>query len=368
MKAKIKELEKLHKGIRYSNLKKGTTNEWWFTISPESFIDKTLFLALINQKYKKIHVLKIAASKELETIIPRKKGVHLFGQFDLYFTLNEGNELYVKYLTDDGYKYKLISSCITDIIKCRDHEFVENKEDIENNILTFESYLDSDHSDWERGQALSLIQNGVIFLAYNVKGEYHFIPSRFVGYKNNTVDEHLENNEKDGRQTTPIIDMLVGEKSCFRELLEQEYIKYCHSLGVDIHNKKRKFWSYEVIDPTLEDMIYPSSYKEGRISFSLHKKRERDRRLVRDAKLNFREKHGGKLFCEACEFNFQESYGIEYIEVHHINALHLRDEDTTTSLEDVCLVCANCHRIIHSRASNYYSIEELKELLNKNKP
>jgi hypothetical protein len=59
--------------------------------------------------------------------------------------------------------------------------------------------------------------------------------------------------------------------------------------------------------------------------------------------------------CEACDFKFEEKYGefgADYIECHHENPLSERPEvdwtdELKTSIDDVKLLCSNCHRMIH---------------------
>ena len=74
--------------------------------------------------------------------------------------------------------------------------------------------------------------------------------------------------------------------------------------------------------------------------------------------------------CQACGFEFESAYGElgkEYIECHHENVLSERsekewNENITTSLEQVKMLCANCHRMIHKRRPAL-SFQELKEYL-----
>jgi hypothetical protein len=55
--------------------------------------------------------------------------------------------------------------------------------------------------------------------------------------------------------------------------------------------------------------------------------------------------------CEACDFDFEATYGSlghEYIECHHVDPLGGRNEpNTSTSVRDVRMLCANCHRMVH---------------------
>lgn len=53
-----------------------------------------------------------------------------------------------------------------------------------------------------------------------------------------------------------------------------------------------------------------------------------------------------------CGFDFVAAYGPHgegYIECHHVIPLHASGE-VKTRLEDLVLICANCHRMIHRRA------------------
>src|SRR5262249_12502763 len=103
---------------------------------------------------------------------------------------------------------------------------------------------------------------------------------------------------------------------------------------------------------------------EGRVLTRLHRVRERNRKLVEQRKAKtLREK--GALICEVCDFDYEERYGKRgygFIEAHHTKALATLVENTTTKLEDLALVCANCHRMIHAQKP-WLSIEELRAIL-----
>ena len=120
-------------------------------------------------------------------------------------------------------------------------------------------------------------------------------------------------------------------------------------------------------EPTVQDVIEiredEQAYSEGRTITRTLKQRQRSRTLVKDAKEQFLEKHG-QLFCEICGFNFGEFYGTDYIEAHHIRAIADYDEDDETVIEDLALLCANCHRMIHTQTPPL-TIEELKEKINQ---
>lgn len=70
----------------------------------------------------------------------------------------------------------------------------------------------------------------------------------------------------------------------------------------------------------------------------------------------------GGLACEVCGFDYEERYGSlgdDFIECHHATALE-DGEERQTALDDLALLCANCHRMIH-RTSPMFSPAQLRE-------
>ncbi|EPZ0876776.1 HNH endonuclease [Pseudomonas aeruginosa] len=50
------------------------------------------------------------------------------------------------------------------------------------------------------------------------------------------------------------------------------------------------------------------------------------------------------------------------IEVHHIRPLHTLEPNPKTRLDDLTLLCANCHRVVHA-SRHWLSLAELKSVL-----
>ena len=114
-----------------------------------------------------------------------------------------------------------------------------------------------------------------------------------------------------------------------------------------------------VVVPDLE-------FTEGRRVERLHIARERNASLVETAKALMRARQG-RLFCQVCQFDFETAYGAYgsgYIEAHHTIPVSLMDADASTRVEDIALVCANCHRILHRRRP-WLGMKELSRLLAK---
>ena len=84
----------------------------------------------------------------------------------------------------------------------------------------------------------------------------------------------------------------------------------------------------------------------------------------KDAKERFIKEHG-KLYCEVCGFDFTEKYGElgkSFIEAHHLKPVSELKEGEKTNINDLVMVCSNCHSMIH-RHKEKLSRENLKSIL-----
>ncbi len=103
-----------------------------------------------------------------------------------------------------------------------------------------------------------------------------------------------------------------------------------------------------------------ATHREGRVTYRLHRQRERDRSL-REKKLKQVSARLGQLLCEACNKDLALIYGeigpLVY-ECHHLQPLHVTGE-TVTSLEDVAILCPTCHRVAH-RISPWPTLDDLQ--------
>ena len=138
-------------------------------------------------------------------------------------------------------------------------------------------------------------------------------------------------------QATPGLVQILG-----RGLNLQETLSQATEAGIDPH--------YE--------------YAEGRRLASERYFFSRNPTLIRRAK----DRAGGT--CEVCGFNFAAYYGelgAGYCEVHHLNPLSERSdsewgEELRTRLDEVAVLCANCHRMVHRRRPAL-SLDELRRQL-----
>jgi hypothetical protein len=117
----------------------------------------------------------------------------------------------------------------------------------------------------------------------------------------------------------------------------------------------------EIVDD--EGLLF--SANEGRVKVVQHLERERSARLRR-MKIKSVIDAGMPLQCEACGFDFGKVYpdiGDGYCEVHHRDWLASGNE-RRTKLEDLAVLCSNCHRMIHR--TNLLSVESFAKLVSKN--
>jgi 5-methylcytosine-specific restriction enzyme A len=115
-----------------------------------------------------------------------------------------------------------------------------------------------------------------------------------------------------------------------------------------------------------EDAEEVQSYsaKEGKVSYRLHRRHERNPAIVAARKRQALQAKGD-LNCEACGFSFAAVYGGRgegFIEAHHTNPVHSMQEGDETTLDDLVLLCSNCHRMVH-QSKPWLSLDELRALL-----
>jgi len=120
--------------------------------------------------------------------------------------------------------------------------------------------------------------------------------------------------------------------------------------------------NYEPIENNVDITEDDEGFEEGKRMLRNHVCRERNYQVIKEAKERLQK---GKLICQICEFNFEIRYGeigVDYIEGHHIIPVSELEEGAKTKIEDIVLVCSNCHKMLHRRRP-WLKVGELKELL-----
>lgn len=101
------------------------------------------------------------------------------------------------------------------------------------------------------------------------------------------------------------------------------------------------------------------SSRENDCRLITHLRRERNPKIVRMKKAEVLAQTGA-LRCCICDFDFKPVYGVDFCEVHHIVPLSKADGVVETTLDDLAIVCSNCHRILHLGKS-MPSLKRLRE-------
>ncbi len=138
-----------------------------------------------------------------------------------------------------------------------------------------------------------------------------------------------------------------GAKKLAIETRQKHLAEYGESLALDYSDDL--VWVVPSEQISIAANVDTDGESEGAIALKEHRTRERSRTL-REAKIRaFLEEHG-KIYCELCNFNFEEEYGSlgsGLIEVHHTKAISDYNADDITQITDLILVCSNCHYVIH---------------------
>lgn len=127
----------------------------------------------------------------------------------------------------------------------------------------------------------------------------------------------------------------------------------------------KRYFSKNLLVPTQAEI--KAARKAILKSFLEGQKKERVLELVqRNPRLTIEAKMQRGLDCEICGFNFEKKYGVlgrDFIEVHHLRQLAKLDgEVRKVSVEDVRVVCSNCHSIIHCQ-KDMLSVQKVKRAL-----
>lgn len=126
--------------------------------------------------------------------------------------------------------------------------FVKELADIVENIETFDKLLmDSVKQDF----AISLIKEGTFFVAVKREEKYRFYPSRFAGYKNNSIEAQTKRDRENGKDSSPSISQILKHKPNPSQDLEAEYKKFCLKLGFTANDKgsagvEHKYWAINI--------------------------------------------------------------------------------------------------------------------------
>lgn len=106
-------------------------------------------------------------------------------------------------------------------------------------------------------------------------------------------------------------------------------------------------------------------FREGQRKLRIHYSVERNVKAAKQKKSHVLAETGA-LHCEACGFDFHETYGElgkGFAECHHRTPIHTLTEESIITLDQLAIVCSNCHRMLHR--PSLLTVEQLRDSLNE---
>ena len=227
-------------------------------------------------------------------------------------------------------------------------------------------------SAFDRARNLYYSYGGKIFaLAYvssvperiSISENLHFSSKYFANYD----DLHILNNPLSLESFSNFIR--IARQASITRLTLSDF-KHLEALIADSNDEYLIDGETSIIEiPALESVVVshgPDGKK--RQYYTTRYERNQKNRLMA---INHHKKTYGSLSCYVCKFDYEKVYGVrgrDFIEVHHIKPLSMRNEEVTIIPEaDLVCLCANCHRMIH-RPSGILTPDELKQIVNCNTP
>ena len=183
------------------------------------------------------------------------------------------------------------------------------------------------------------------------ENDFYNIP--FSKLKHLFTDEHKTTGNFKNRWTAVINDgnFLMHANSRLAVSIKEDY--------GNLHLDDGKF--EQIIGTDLESFEIENEYFEGEKKKRLSNYYERNPRL----RIAAIKAHG--LECMVCGFNFKKVYGDQgdgFIEVHHLKLVSSLVESTAVCpINDMTVVCSNCHRMLHRSKDNTLTVDELKKMI-----
>lgn len=101
-------------------------------------------------------------------------------------------------------------------------------------------------------------------------------------------------------------------------------------------------------------------FMEGGRKYVTHLLSERNSQIVKLLKST------KSYVCEICKEDFNVRYGVEYIEAHHKVPVSVIAAKSTVALEDLALLCSNCHSAVHAHMrTGLEAYVDIKEFITK---
>lgn len=224
----------------------------------------------------------------------------------------------------------------------------ENKPDGWNGLHpTQKSSLEKLVYDFSPGDVIYVKDGGMIVSKGKIQTKY------FYDYSNNIIDDDGDSWPHQVKvnwdKSFPQIEILLGAEHHTVHELSSKNVEDIENRVVAIPNLRPSI--------VLRDEI--ELFDEGARFKEEQEFRKRNSLLIK------KKKDASDYKCEVCGFNFGEFYGntgANFIEAHHL--IMIADGKRKSSMDDIALICSNCHSMVHKRKPPY-SIEEVRIMIGK---
>lgn len=233
--------------------------------------------------------------------------------------------------------------------------------------------------------------NELILIFQTVKNVQGFANGTYLTHLVTPIDNHVRESNRTAYPFSRLVSVVAKNQNPILKPINLNFHKpnrgwLCNieliepmngNIILDRAQKQNIVWSlFNIIDPSLmevnafvqQENETTDEATEGEEKFYIgrHKYYERDPKIVKQAKKLALE--GNRLKCEVCSFDFCKKYGTHgegFIECHHTIPIATGGV-RKTRIEDLGMVCANCHRMLHRKNTKgaYYTINELKSIYN----
>lgn len=137
-----------------------------------------------------------------------------------------------------------------------------------------------------------------------------------------------------------------------------------HNIPIPLSAATKQPPSLPVLAATPAPLVDPEEeFREGQRKLRIHHHIERNTKAIRQKKALVLAETGS-LNCEACSFDFFQTYGEigkGFAECHHRIPIHTLSEESVLTLDQLAIVCSNCHRMLHCLP--FPTVDQLRDSL-----
>lgn len=224
----------------------------------------------------------------------------------------------IGYWTDDGYGEEVVGDCS----KITEDEYDEIWRKKEPKNISARNSLKNVAYRMKKGDIIYVKQGPYIVGRGVVTRKYKYDPSILRGRK--TEWGHFV--RVDWEKEFPRFKLVLGADRITVLRLKGKHLNKISEMESQIRKKVETFEADE-----------GKKYKAEAIF------RVRNRALIEAKKAN------SDYRCKVCNMSFKEVYGAigeGYIIAHHVNPIGSRESSSRTTLDDIALVCSNCHDML----------------------